>query len=488
MAMAQDAEQIIIRPQVGPQEKMLSCGADIVIFGGGAGGGKTWGLLLEPIRYHAVKDFGATIFRRTCSDITNQGGMWDESFKLYPYLEAKPNNADLSWVFPGGAAVQFSHLQHDKDRFNYKGAQIPLLGFDQLETFLESQFWYLVSRNRSTCGVQPYIRATVNPVPVDDPVGGWVAKLLQWWWDRETGYMIPERDGLVRWLVRIDEQIVWADNPQELMASYPGCRPLSFTFIEAKLEHNKILEQKDPGYRAKLMALPKVERERLLGCNWKVKAEAGKVFDRSWFKIVEAAPAMGMRWVRYWDKAGTQGAGKRTAGVKMGRHMPTGRYFVADCTAGQWSFEQREQVIKQTAQNDGVIVKIRGEQEPGSSGKDVAGYTVKNLAGYDVRMAPSTGDKFTRSAPFSAQAEAGNVYLVAGQWVEAYLTELHNAEPGAEFLDRMDASSGAFNELAHCAIDGVPLLDRGRNDDLDDEPEDYSSGHDLERSAFSLPG
>lgn len=441
-------EPLIIKPQYGPQEKALACPADILVFGGGAGGGKTWGLLLEPVRHKDNGEFGATIFRRTYPEITKQGAMWDESWKLYPHLDAKPNAADLSWTFPGGAVVQFSHLQHEKDKFTWLGAQIALLGFDQLETFLESQFWYLWSRNRSTCGVQPYTRATVNPIPDDDPVGGWVHKLIQWWLDPATGFAIPERDGVLRWFVRVNEQLVWGESKAELTRRYPEERPVSLTFIEAKLEDNKILERADPTYRAKLRALPRIERERLLNRNWNIKATAGTVFDRSWFKIVKAAPSTGITWVRYWDKAGTEGGGKKTAGVLMGRHFRTETIYVADCTTGHWSFHRREAVIKQKAHDDGHAVKIRLEQEPGSSGKDVAGLSVKMLAGYDVKAAPASGDKFERAGPFGAQAEAGNVCLIEGPWNDEYLAALHAAEPKAKFLDVMDASSGAYNDLA----------------------------------------
>ena len=115
----------------------------------------------------------AVIFRRESPQITNQGGLWDESAAMYPPFSALPNQVSLSWRFPSGAKVRFSHMQYAKDRFNWDGSQIPLIGFDQLEHFEEIQFWYMLARNRSLCGVRPYIRATCNPIPDDDPIGGW---------------------------------------------------------------------------------------------------------------------------------------------------------------------------------------------------------------------------------------------------------------------------------------------------------------------------
>lgn len=73
----------VIRPQKGPQEKFLSTTADIAIYGGAAGGGKSYGLLIEPLRYKNNKRFGAVIFRHEYKQIFNQGGLWDTSNDVY---------------------------------------------------------------------------------------------------------------------------------------------------------------------------------------------------------------------------------------------------------------------------------------------------------------------------------------------------------------------------------------------------------------------
>src|SRR6266542_1859195 len=284
------------RPQEGFQTHVSSSSADILVCGGGAGAGKTYALLLEPLRNIDVKGFGAVIFRRETPMITNQGGLWDESMELYPLCGAKPNENEHSWTFPPNLCrVRFSHMQLASDRFSWDGAQIPLIGYDQLEHFLEIQFWYMLSRNRSVCGVDPYIRATCNPVPEDDPIGGWLNKLVSWWIDPETGYAIPERSGVIRWLARVRDQVYWGDTRAALKASlraeFPDLppediQPKSFTFIPGKLTDNPKLLNADPSYRASLLALPYVERERLLGGNWKIKPSAGKIFNRSWFTSI----------------------------------------------------------------------------------------------------------------------------------------------------------------------------------------------------------
>lgn len=394
-------------------------------------------------------------------NITNAGSMWDQSRKLYPYIQAKSNESSHHWALPAGGRVEFASLQHEKSVLDWKSSEICLLGFDQIEEFTEQQFWYMLSRNRSTCGVAPYVRCTVNPVPAEDPIGGWVHKLIQWWLDPQTGIPIKERDGVVRWFIRVNEDILWYDSKPEAIAGaisngFPADKadvlPKSLSFIAARLEDNKKLMQVDPGYYANLMSMPLVERERLYGGNWNIRPTAGSIFNRAWFQIVQEAPA-DTQWVRYWDKAGTEEQGNEnaamSAGVKLGYSPLTGSYYVGSCISGRWKAAEREKVIRQTAEIDGTGISIYIEQEPGSGGKESAYNTiVHTLAGFACFADRVKGDKLTRANPFAAQVQAYNVYLVAGEWNEAYLAELHAFEPsGSCRKDKVDASSGAFNKL-----------------------------------------
>ena len=82
-------EAIELRPQKGPQEKFLETKADIAIYGGAAGGGKSWGILFEPLRHQLNGKFGCVIFRRTSVQVRNEGGLWDESNNIYPLFKAR---------------------------------------------------------------------------------------------------------------------------------------------------------------------------------------------------------------------------------------------------------------------------------------------------------------------------------------------------------------------------------------------------------------
>lgn len=195
--------------------------------------------------------------------------------------------------------------------------------------------------------------------------------------------------------------------------------------------------------------------------------QEGLMFKRSWFQIVGAAPRSARR-VRYWDKAATPGGGAYTAGVLVAMD-DEGRVYVEDVKRGQWSVWEREQIIKQTALEDAMRygdvrwkeggkeyeiwdygVDIWLEQEPGASGVESAQATIRNLAGFNARAEVPGGSKDVRLEPFRAQAEAGNVYLVQGPWVPAYLDELA-ALPNGAYRDQADATAGAFNKLNKAA-------------------------------------
>lgn len=173
----------------------------------------------------------------------------------------------------------------------------------------------------------------------------------------------------------------------------------------------------------------------------------GGLFKRAWFegKFITQAPA-GVRWVRHWDLAATARANAaRTAGVKLGR-APDGRFVVAHVITTQSEGNEVRKIIKATAEADGRDVMVSLPQDPGQAGKVQKADFVQLLAGWTVKIDPETGDKVTRAEPFAAQCEGGNVYIVKGDWNEAYLDELC-LFPGGSFKDQVDASSGAFGRL-----------------------------------------
>lgn len=444
--MAATAETIEIRPQPGPQEAFLSTSADIAIYGGAAGGGKSYALLMEPLRHVHNKGFGAVVFRRTSPQIMSEGGLWDTAVDLYPALGGVPyKSPDPQFRFPSGATIRMRHLQHEWNKLDWQGSQVPLILWDELTQFKWSQFVYLLSRNRSTCGVSPYIRATCNPDP-----DSWVRGFLDWWIG-EDGFPIQNRAGQLRWMTVQGRDTHWAGTRQELIEQFgEDCEPLSVTFIPSRLDDNPALLQKDPGYRAKLKALPKHEREQLLGGNWDARPVAGTYFQRHWFNMIDAPPS-NTTWVRYWDRAATEPSPENpdpdyTAGGLVGR-TPEGRYIIADMIRFRGTPQKVETAIQRAAWNDGKRVKIGLEQEPGASGKSEGQYLVRRLSGFNARLNPKRTRKEQDWSPLSSQAEAGNVDVVRGKWNEELFSELESLGGDAPHDDQADAISGAFGML-----------------------------------------
>src|SRR6201981_2027839 len=249
-----------IAAQPGPQTAFLRSGADICIYGGAAGGGKTAGLILEPLRHVGrVANFTSVFFRRTMPQITNPGALWDESLNFYPRLGGTAHLRLREWRWSRGGKIKFSHLQFETTVYDWQGAQITLICFDELTHFSAHQFFYMVSRNRSTCGVRPYIRATCNP-----DADSWVADFLSWWIDPESGHPLPERAGVPRYFIRIGETIERADRAaetsevlrksQKLPPGIAPPRPMSVTFIPAGVFDNPALLRVNPEYTARLLS------------------------------------------------------------------------------------------------------------------------------------------------------------------------------------------------------------------------------------------
>ena len=461
----------IIAPQKGAQERFLASTAQICIYGGAAGGGKTCGMLIDALRWKDVPDYGAVFFRKNYNQIFSQGGLWDESMKLYYGIKnAYPQLGWGRWVFRDKrgheiSKINFAHIERDQEVHKWQGSQICGIYFDELTHFSERIFFYMLSRNRSTCGVTPYVRASTNP-----DADSWVAKFIEWWIDPNTGYPIPERSGKIRWFIRRNETLYWANTRQELWEQFnlqteeERQEPRSVTFIASKLSDNQELLRVNPGYLANLKALSVIERERLLNGNWKIKAAAGLFFKRTQIgEILDKVPGDVIRWVRCWDLAATEktedGDPAYTAGVLIGKRK-NGRYVIADVINRQMSASDVRKTIKLTAQADRAAykrVRIRLPKDPGQAGKEQAESYVKYLAGFDVKTVAETGSKEARAEPMAAQWQAGNFDLVYGPWNEEYLLQLENF-PDGKFKDMVDASANGFAEIEASAFDVSSLI------------------------------
>ncbi len=431
---------IEFRPQAGKQEMFLSSPADIAIYGGGAGGGKTFGLLLEPLRHIGLKGFGATIFRRSTKDITAQGGLWTESQKIYPYFQGNPRSSNqyLDWRFPKGSEIAFKHLEYDTTTEGYRGAQIPLIGFDQLETFSEYQFWYMFSRNRTTCGIKPYIRATCNP-----DSESFLRNLIDWWIDNNSGLPIESRAGAIRYFIRQNEDIVFADSKEELIKKYgKEVRPKSLTFIPALLKDNAILREKDPEYIANLQMLPMVERERLLGGNWNVAATGG-LCKIEWFNRYDSSQEMPKFTdiVQSWDTAFKDKQTSDYCVCTTWGITADGKLYLLDCYIAKLTFPL---MIKKYKELKALYKSSTALIEDKASGQSLV-QMIRSEGGSGFIPINPTQDKVTRFQAATIPIESGNVYIpMKAHWLSDFEMQLKSFPKSAND-DIVDSVSQFLN-------------------------------------------
>lgn len=444
MQKAQGMKAIELKPQEGAQEKFLSTEADIAFYGGAAGAGKSFALLLEALRNTDNPDFGAVIFRRTTPQIKNEGGLFDESAKVYPLVGAVPNLSELYWKFPSSATVAFAGMEHEKNIFDWQGSQICMIGFDEITHFTKRQFFYMLSRNRSTCGVKPYIRGTTNP-----DKKSWVRKFIDWWIDPKTGLPIPARSGVIRFFIVENDEVIWKDSRDEFD---DPTQAKSFTFISATIYDNKILLKNDPSYLANLKALPKVDRERLLGGNWDAEEAKGEVFKRRWFPMcAPPAPRDIEKLIRYWDRAASESdTADYTVGLKLAK-LRNGAFVILHVERFRGTPSKVETTIKNYAAQDGKNCTVGIERDAGQAGKMEAEYLVKQLAGFSAKINPVSENKVIRAKPASSQAEIGNILVCEGKWNDDFFAELE-AFPEGGHDDQVDALSGAFNLLTTAGV------------------------------------
>jgi predicted phage terminase large subunit-like protein len=380
------------------------------LYGGSAGGGKTLALLSAALQFADVSGYNALLLRRTYRELAMPGGIMDEAHAWLRGTDAHWNGIDHRYEFPSGATLTFGYLESDADKYRYQGPAFQMIGTDELTQHREESYRYMFSRIRRETGVNVPLRmrAASNP-------GG-------------IGH---------EW---VKQRFITGSSAERV-------------FVPARLEDNPSLDQ--DAYLQSLNELDPITRAQLLEGNWEISG-GGKVFDRSWFRIVDSAPADLLSTCRGWDFAATQDGGDYTAGVKISKGKD-GIYYIHDVIRGQWSPGNVDRVFKTASDADGRKVRIRFEQEGGASGKKVAFDYVRLMAGYDVKPIPATGSKLSRWRPLAAQAEAGNVVLVRGAWNGAFLDELHSLTADDEHAndDAADGAAIAFNELTSGVTGGL---------------------------------
>lgn len=382
------------------------------LFGGAAGGGKSSALLMSAMQFVDVPNYSAILFRRTYADLSLPGALMDR------FKDWIGGEEDIHWnansyvaTFPSGARISFGYLNNTNDYLRYKGSEFQFIGMDEVTEIRESDYRYMFSRLRrpnsgALSQVPLRMRAASNPAP------NWVRQrfIVE---GKETG--------------RIFVPSLLTDNPG----------------IDAD------------SYRQALQALDPVERRRLeLGDWW--STTLGTLFDRNDFVIIDQheVPIVtsSARAVRFWDLAATEPhSGNLDPDWTVGTLMlfDQGIGYVMDVRKIRAKGDKVEQLIAQTAAEDGHTVSIRIEQEPGSSGKALIDqYARYVVPGYDLVGLRASGDKVTRARPFAAAVANGNIRLVRGPWLTDFLDEMSSFPEACNHDDQVDSCVGAFTYLA----------------------------------------
>lgn len=247
-------QEVVFAPNPGPQTEFLAANEREVLYGGSAGGGKSYGLLADPMRYFGNGNFNGIILRRTNDELREL--IW-KSQEIYPkaYPGAKWQEKKSQWVFPSGARLWMTYLERDEDVLRYQGQAFSYIAFDELTQHATPFAWnYMRSRLRTTDAELPlFMRATTNP---GGPGHSWVKQM----------FIDPAPAGKKFAATNIDtgEPMVYPEGHQK------EGQPLFYRrFIPASLKDNPYL-MADGQYEANLLALPEMQRRQLLEGDWAV--------------------------------------------------------------------------------------------------------------------------------------------------------------------------------------------------------------------------
>lgn len=218
-----------------------------ILFGGGAGGGKSFALVADAYEYLKLPKSNALLFRRTFPEL--QESIINKCLEFYPRSAYKYNSSDKIMTFINGSRLKFGYLENEQDKFRYQGGEWSYIGFDELTHFSKTQYLYLKSRNRNIKGYPNVMRGTSNP-------GG---KYHDW----------------------VKERFIDVAKPNEVYVDEHNTKRL---YIPSLLKDNPNLNEEE--YTKTLMHLPDIEREALLNGNWELSF--GEVFKREDFKIISS--------------------------------------------------------------------------------------------------------------------------------------------------------------------------------------------------------
>ena len=234
------SQEVIFKPNKGPQTDFLAASEREVFYGGARGGGKSYAMLVDPLRYCTKTSHRALLIRRTMPELRD---LINHSQRLYSraFPGAKWREQEKEWRFPSGARIEFGYAENMQDVLRYQGQSYTWIGIDELPQYPTPDIYnFLRSSLRSVDPEIPvFMRATGNPGNIGS----------QW----------------------VREMFVDPGEPNktfEISINTPtGVRKITRRFIPAKLQDNPSLMQTDD-YYIMLASLPEVQRRQFLDGDW----------------------------------------------------------------------------------------------------------------------------------------------------------------------------------------------------------------------------
>ena len=417
-----------------------------------AGSGKSYILLLDVIRYIGDPDFRGVIFRRLTGDITKPGGLWDEAKDLWSQFGCVFRETTLTATFPSGAWIKFSHMEKESNKGDWKGSQLTYVAFDEVADFTESQVIFMISRMRSKSKYKPFMRMTCNPEYSDH----WLYKFVKPYLDPNTGIPDRSKSGVKQYMLNLDGHIEFNENLADLHKKYgTGIQPKTFSFIAGNCFDNKELLRVNPEYLSNLLALDRVQRERMLLGSWHAALEGCGFFSREHIEFVAPREVpRRLRTIRCWDLAVSEVSEVNpnpdyTASVKMSL-CDDGYFYVEHCSKFRHGPNLVQKKIMETAKNDGRNIPVGIPLDPGAQGVVAYETWAKPLilGGHIVKKLKTRKGKLERFMGFANASENGLVKIVRGDWNDEFFAQLELFDGSGKTKDDIvDSCSDSYNWL-----------------------------------------
>jgi predicted phage terminase large subunit-like protein len=420
------------------QAEFLCLPYTCILYGGGAGGGKSAGLLMAALMYAQVPGYNAMIMRRSYQDLALPSALMDMSREWLSHTDAHWNELKKIWTFPSGATLSFGYLDNVNAKFRYQGAEFQFIGLDEVTQIDKISFQYLWSRLRKVEGLDVPLRYYL----ASNPPSPFVSAKRK----RESGQWVRELfvDGAkeIRLFSKeLKEPILlyFTNNFITPMGEIPAA------FVPALAKDNKHL---DPSYYDSLNMLDSVTRKQLLYGSWTIQPKGG-VFEPDW--LSETFNPNDPQTPYQETLISADLAYKDTVDADYTAYQAWGRYqahfYLIDQVRGQWKFPEAKRQFRAFCERFPTIpLKIVEDKAAGIALIQELGVEIPGLVPYN----PGNKSKLERAQTISPYFESHSVFIPAPQyksWVPEYVAELLSF-PTGDNDDQVDATSQALIRLS----------------------------------------